>query len=239
MENYNEALTVLRGKQKNKQSRKIANNTYLIKGDGKISVRLHSTDIITFWHTGNIVLNSGGWKTVTTKARINEFSPFSIYQENSIWYVSFTHHEPKTYCFKDNMVISTQTGTVQGDTPLTEIKEKLKLKKQIKKYCDKMATYIKAGKLEQPSAGDCWGCLMKDKDGKTVFRNDHLLEHLKENYFVPSLILNAMNEFDKNDFMLAVLFDKSQDWSRDYDMASDRAKRAVRRYFYRQLNFAA
>ena len=47
----------------NRDKKKIANNTYLIRlDDNIIGIRLHSTDIIKLYRDGNIVLNSGGYR---------------------------------------------------------------------------------------------------------------------------------------------------------------------------------
>ena len=76
-----------------KDSRKVGNNTYLIRrGEGycrhadtgkplpgtivpedDIAVRLHYTDVVTFKCDGDIVLSSGGFHTRTTKDRINQY----------------------------------------------------------------------------------------------------------------------------------------------------------------------
>jgi len=70
-------------------SKRIGNNTYEYNDKaGNKYIRLHMTDIITFLDSGNIVLNSGGWQTETTKARINEYTPFDLIQRKNIWYVN-------------------------------------------------------------------------------------------------------------------------------------------------------
>ena len=57
-----------------KEAKIIANNTVeYIKPDGTKVIRLHHTDILEFPPRGGVIFNSGGWKTVTTKSRMNEF----------------------------------------------------------------------------------------------------------------------------------------------------------------------
>jgi len=57
------------------RSRIIKNNTRLTEyKNGDKVLRLHSTDIIT-WKGDKIILNSGGWDTMTTRSRFNEFLP--------------------------------------------------------------------------------------------------------------------------------------------------------------------
>lgn len=67
--------------------KKLANNTYLHGVHGGIAVQLHDTDVVTIWPDNTYTLNSGGWQTVTTKARINEFSPARLGQDKGVWYL--------------------------------------------------------------------------------------------------------------------------------------------------------
>jgi hypothetical protein len=54
-------------------SKKVKNNTRLtVYTNGDKVLRLHSTDIIK-WQGNKIILNTGGWDTVTTRSRFNEF----------------------------------------------------------------------------------------------------------------------------------------------------------------------
>lgn len=71
--NYAAADNLLQGRCK--LSRKIANNTYLRRDGRGIVVRFHSRDVVQFQPGGAIKVSHGGFRTVTTKARINEFSP--------------------------------------------------------------------------------------------------------------------------------------------------------------------
>jgi hypothetical protein len=85
MKTYQEAVTVLNGRK----SRKVENNTYLHQlEDGSIGVKLHETDVVIYRQDGTIQLNTGGWETVTTKARLNDYSPVGIYQKKRVWFVT-------------------------------------------------------------------------------------------------------------------------------------------------------
>lgn len=64
--------------------RKLGNNTYLeTVWNGKASpdygVRYHATIVITIHEDGTFTLNTGGWHTITTKARLNDYSPARVY----------------------------------------------------------------------------------------------------------------------------------------------------------------
>lgn len=70
-------------------------------------VQLYNTKIIK-WNDSEIVLNSGGWRTNTTKARINQASwennlGISVSQVDSNWYV---YRGSEVIPFSDGMTIS-------------------------------------------------------------------------------------------------------------------------------------
>lgn len=81
---YEEAVATL----KNRESKKLENNTYLHRIDADtLAVRLHATDVVLIHRDGSYTLNSGDWRTVTTKDRINGYSPASVYQTRFIWFL--------------------------------------------------------------------------------------------------------------------------------------------------------
>lgn len=78
---------------------RIANNTAKIAyKDGRVAYRLHDTDVLTLMPNGDTVLSSGGWRTVTTKQRINAYlhRDYGITQSNYEWYLTRTEWEPDT-----------------------------------------------------------------------------------------------------------------------------------------------
>lgn len=89
--NYAEAQAALAGRE----SVRLGNNTYLENvgeyGEytGKIGVRLHNTYVVVFYpHDGCITLHTGGYRTVTTKERINQFITGRVWQKSYSWYYS-------------------------------------------------------------------------------------------------------------------------------------------------------
>ena len=96
---YAEMLNLVNGKT-NRKERKIGNNTYAeIEYDRSISVNLYGTDVVRFYPNGLVKLNSGGWRTHTTKQRINKYSPVKIFQKNFEWFLA--DGRP----FEDNMLV--------------------------------------------------------------------------------------------------------------------------------------
>ena len=83
---YNDACAMLaRGRN---GSKKIGNNTYLHRIDANtIGVLLHSTDVVLIHSDNTWTLNSGGWRTGTTKDRMNTYSPARVSQMAYKWYV--------------------------------------------------------------------------------------------------------------------------------------------------------
>jgi hypothetical protein len=72
----------------------LAPNTYLEEGDGYAAtvrgsywVRFHSTYILGFYPDGRVMYASGGYRTATTKERLNRFGPFGVYQKRREWYI--------------------------------------------------------------------------------------------------------------------------------------------------------
>jgi hypothetical protein len=100
---YDQAGEALKGRP----YRTIANNTGLYaRTDSSVTLRLHTTDVITFRPDGALVLNSGGWSTVTTKQRINAViraHGWNVYAEARVWYVA--HRSGATFKFREGFVI--------------------------------------------------------------------------------------------------------------------------------------
>jgi len=79
---HSEATQLVRGKT-NRDRRKIGNNLWgFIRTDGAVAIMLHSTYIVILYPDGTAMVNSGGYRTHTTKKRINQFSPIKVYQKN-------------------------------------------------------------------------------------------------------------------------------------------------------------
>ena len=181
--NYTEANEFL-SKGRNKDKRTIDNNTTLENRPGCIAVKYHNTDIVCYYPDGKIKLSCGGWRTRTTKDRLNSFAPIYIYQRAGSWYIS---KDEKEYFYADDMIIR-KNGSFPGIKQVKKSTEKKhgKLVKSINKYSKDFALAMLSGDVPAPSGGDCWICSMFH-DNST----DHLTQHIKEKYYVPSLFINA------------------------------------------------
>jgi hypothetical protein len=68
---------------------KLANNTVAVRRDqNKIAIRLHYTDVVTLTRDGKYILKTGGWHSMTTKDRINGFSPACVSQKKGDWFIN-------------------------------------------------------------------------------------------------------------------------------------------------------
>lgn len=80
---YEEAMDCLRHARDTYAGRPLQNNTRLVPcmvGDVEcVGVKLHNTVVVAYLPNGDVVLNSGGWQTVTTQARINGWSPATVH----------------------------------------------------------------------------------------------------------------------------------------------------------------
>jgi hypothetical protein len=204
----------------NTKARIIDHNTveYFTANGDKI-IRLHLTDIITIKPTGEIVLNSGNWRTPTTKDRISKYSGLRIWQERGQWFVGGR-------LFYDG--ITFKNGKLISKDIKPDDKKINKIKAQIKSYCD----LITKDNLPIPNSGDCWYCCMHDvkEDHKTLGdltgNHDHLKEHLKEKYLHGSILVNAMREAGYSDQQIGVHYAIK---------VVDTFKRSVRKYLQKRL----
>lgn len=100
--NYAEAVKMVRGKT-NRNTRKVGNNTYAeILPDNSVGIMLHSTYVVKIHSDDTYTLQTGGWQTVTTKDRINQYSPVKVYQRKYEWFVKLNGKE---YPFMEGMVV--------------------------------------------------------------------------------------------------------------------------------------
>ena len=87
MVSYQEAEALFAKRRGNQK--KVGNNTVLHRIDADtLAVRLHQTDVVLLHRDGSYTLNSGGWRTATTKERMKEWSGAWLYQEKGVWYIN-------------------------------------------------------------------------------------------------------------------------------------------------------
>jgi len=221
--------------------KRIANNTVKYERmNGDVVYRLHNTDIVTKHSDGTFTLNSGGWKTITTKDRINLYAPAHVYSGNGTWYV-------EKIPFFDGMRVNAD-GTVIGadqDKADKAEKEAKALKAKIAKFVRKIDD---CEELPMPNSGDCWICGMfhpePANDGNKLEFNHIkgqsgpggdltcLMSHIDEGYLHGSLLVNAMRWKGYTDQGISLYYGMAQRPGRGN---RDAFKRALRQYLGRKL----
>lgn len=220
--------------------------TTLREENGAIIMRLVDTDIITWHPDGRIVLNTGGWHTVTTKRRMNYYIDDAvIYQEKNVWYLAPRTAPGKAYnwdhpiFFAEGITLHAD-GTITGAANQEEADAIKRLAKQINKYSAEYASAMLNCKIPVPSTADCMDCSYD-----WMSSNDHLISHLDESYYVPSLLVNAIKACPVAPVTQTVI---GYIWSGDYcredvehhygwvvDLAYTQIKSSVRKHMRRAL----
>lgn len=101
--------------------------------------------------------------------------------------------------FDDGMTIASD-GYADRPDPKAIAREQRKLaaigrkRARIAKFVNYCMTELAAGNVPMPSGGDCWGCCMRDQSDRRAepMGTDHLEQHIRERYAVPSMFVNAM-----------------------------------------------
>jgi hypothetical protein len=253
-ESLSEYLT--KGKNKNDRPAPEANNTRVLRiNDVTVGIKLHNTVIIEYTKQGTIRLNTNGWKTVTTRERMNRFQDkFSIFSEKFIWFLVYED----TYLYKDGMTlfpngdVMLPNGKIAKPFNKNDLKRMKSLKRKVNVYCDKFIDKFFNHQIPQPSGADCWHCCFFDsKTGKSwgdlSHNSNHILNHIQQKYFVPSLLNNAIQETeDVGTYNLAPIDKhniaycwKSNGWESQKlifdDITRKRLKLILRRYISKRV----
>jgi hypothetical protein len=108
------------------------------------------------------------------------------------------------------------------------------LKRKITKYVNSYYDTFAAGKLPIPSNGDCWYCSLFKSDDK-----QHLLDHIEESYFVPSLLVNAIKSHPQsilsNNLMYAWINQDTDDFKKLVGIVGYQIKKSLYKYMIDKL----
>lgn len=194
MYNYNEAKALFtRSKNPDKGYRLPGRlgSTRLVRTGNGFGIQLHGTVVVFINSDGTYVLNTGGYRTNTTKERINYYSPVRVFQQNHVWYVQRWHAGRYTnpVPYSDGIVVS-KTGKVISEPNKVQNDKLAKILKNIDKYVNKYANALDKKQVPEPSNGDCWACLGIVPDNTS----EHIISHMRENYLVPTLLVNAIRD---------------------------------------------
>jgi hypothetical protein len=96
------------------------------------AIRLHKTDIVIIRPDNTYKLNSGGFRTTTTKRRMNHVLPCVVEQQNGLWSIGDSF-------FQDGMLVE-HDGEIVGDRiPLSDA---WKAKRKVDRYCNKFISLV-------------------------------------------------------------------------------------------------
>ena len=227
--NYQTIEAQLQGR--NKESRKCGNNTYLVRRPDYLALRYHQTDVVKYYPDARIELDSGGWRTLTTKDRINRGLPpgYRLTQASGVW---FLNEEP----YQDGITI-TKSGQITGHGTYNPKADKA-LKRRVKEYASKCAQAVP---LDRPDGGDCWYCNLVTEGGQTLGDaakdTEHLMSHIEAGYVVPSLVYRAIEENYNAPMAFWQAF-KDTGWSNDREFGRQAVRKAVYRYILKRMGFA-
>ncbi len=115
---HDEAKSKFKKCRNKERGYKLANNTKIQERGHAFAVRLHKTDVVMIRPDGTYRLNTGGWRTVTTKNRMNMTLPGSccVSQVNGLWFVG-----PENTPYSERMLIGSDGKAIGakhlGDLP--------------------------------------------------------------------------------------------------------------------------
>lgn len=198
-----EATLTSRGKPVDKK--RLSGNTLMRREGDTIVVELFGHKILTMHKAGGMTVSSCSYRTKTTKKWLEEFLPsgVGIFSEHAVWYIDtwkpgeyrWNAKARKSYTFTDGMTI-TERGKVIG-APWFSEKARLesdKLRRRARKFVSDYTDALFRGEVPKPGPGDCWLCCLKTEDGKQMLARDHILGHIDEPYYVPGMLMNAIDE---------------------------------------------
>jgi len=128
---YQEANQLFKTARNKRLGKPLENNTRLFQRGSDYAVQLHCTDVVIIHPNDTVTLESGGWRTVTTKDRINTYSPARVAQEQGIWYVYVEGPFTRRFLYSDGMTVDSSgvpIGPTSDPKPLEKAKRRNKCK---------------------------------------------------------------------------------------------------------------
>lgn len=113
-ETYNEAMRFLDGADSRVWNGLRSTRFHLVGENSTqegVAMEYHYTDVVTWLKNGDIIIDSGGWETNTTKHRLGAVT--RVWQDDGGWYFE---HGGVTYDFARGAVLHPD-GSVTGATP--------------------------------------------------------------------------------------------------------------------------
>jgi hypothetical protein len=212
-------------------SKVIARNTVrYTRPDGAVAVRLHSTDVVTTFPDGSIILDSGGWKTLTTKDRLRYALPtgWAVYSDKGVWYVQTPAGE---FVWQDGARFRANGKPVGKLANVALINQQRADEKLIKRYCAKIVNEP----WPEGSGGDPW-VWPNPKTGK--LSESDVRSFLREQYVFLTMFDHACKWAGMGDMYLAMAFRESPERAKGRHSLRRGVAAKVRRYLKACLGYA-
>lgn len=181
--------------------------TRLIRLDeDRIAVRYHVTDIVVYCRNGDVEVNTGGWNTLTTRGKIDQYMPLKECTYESTDGGTATYMGRKWTLFsnmgelvvvqgswsKDKRRAAVKIlrratlradGTIESDCDKVSLHEQKAWRKRSAEFAKEFVDKFLKGEIPAPAVGDCWYCGMRevktDKPlGESVNDSSHIVDHM-------------------------------------------------------------
>lgn len=129
---YDEAKSLFGQCRDKGRGHKLAHGTRIHMRGKSFAIRLHDTDIVIIRPDGTYRINSGGFRTTTTKRRMNSVLPCAVNLQSGVWCIGDSF-------LQDGMLID-QGGAVVGKS--IPAKDVVKIKRRVDKYCKQFIKLI-------------------------------------------------------------------------------------------------
>lgn len=177
----------------------------------------------------SVMINTGGFNTITTRERLNRFLPrgWSCYTDSGFLYIRtpagvFPHVDGATY---DGATGKPHKPELHKDSRAVVV--------ALKRKIDKFARLIDSKGFPEPSSGDPW---IMDWNPRAI-GEDVLIDWLDSKYLNGSLVINALRRKGLTDAGIGLYFHDMKEGKRRTS-AAPTIKRAVRDFFKDGLGLA-
>lgn len=150
-QSFDEARAIFEKRRAGFDFRKLAHNTKLWRfigcgGGVRYAIRLHETDIVTFYADGSIRLHTGGWQTFTTRNRIRRCG-VPIFTTGGV--ASITH-KGRVFTYADGMRLHPDgrveyPGLVDPDPERVLKRRRRALRRGTALHCDSRQSTVWSG----------------------------------------------------------------------------------------------
>lgn len=111
---------------------KLSHKTHIHMRGKSFAIRLYNTDVVIIRPDDTYRINTGGFRTISTKRRMNSVLPCAVNLKNGIWCIEDSF-------LQDGMLID-QHGKVVGQSiPAQDV---VKIKRRVDKYCKQFIKLI-------------------------------------------------------------------------------------------------